>query len=734
MKRLKQILSFTLALHLMMPLAFADEDSGLFDLPGNGAVENPADPVAPPEETPVPETPVVPEPVAPTPVAPPSNGNITDGSEKKVSMILGNKKASVNNTIVELSTPPESIDGRTYLPLRFLAENILGASPNYDAKTKKITIKTELDTAILTLNSKEATVNGKKVAIENAPIVKNGNTLLPLRFFVDHFGLSVSYDAAKKEVVVKEKIRDLNPPVADFEFTLPEFVQGQNIEFIDKSTDADGDQIIAREWYISTNPSVKNSDLSKLVANLPPGEYNVGYRVQSSKRAWSAWVEKPLTYLRNEPPTASNIRLTKSDIGRGEEFDILYTQDNEPWERITNAHWTYRYETIAADKAIKTKPSKLFTAGKYIGTLQLEDAFGNLSEVYEFDINVSNRIVQTQLDFLANGGGKVNTPLENFTNVNFLEHFNNMDSPDYTDNAGLLIMSDSPENVFDYGILYQDTINAQQGRLLTYHVNKIPAPKATGAGIIVIVENVEGNTVNFSLEKTGMKGPSADPLEVGGKVLDTHFSRMSPWETSSIEPGKSKIVYDSRTSINWKPNQLISMLSEFDTTGAVKITVASVGPTTKLEHLGLLTYLPKDQHPRGTFYVTERAATINIPGREPSGILIGKDAGEWVAGTDGITGETVYNKGNYGVEYKLTLNPQEDTLIFVNCRGGAFRGHVGWPDGVNRTISSYGPHDARYIGRIKGGQSTTIRYMLANASASPVKIGFIPASAWAKSF
>ena len=176
------------------------------------------------------------------------------------------------------------------------------------------------------------------------------------------------------------------------------------------------------------------------------------------------------------------------------------------------------------------------------------------------------------------------------------------------------------------------------------------------------------------------------------------------------------------------------MLSEFDVTGTVNISVVAVGPTTKLEHIPTLSYLAKDQHPRGTFPVIERSATIDIPGKEPSGILIGKDASEWVVGTDGITGETVQNRGNYGVEYKLTLNPKEDTLIFVNCRGGAFRGHVGWPDGVNRTVSSYGPHDARFIGRIKGGESTTIRYMLANASASPVKIGFMPESSWSKSF
>lgn len=738
MKKSTKFLALALALNLMVPTAFADGD-GLFDVPVTSeetadqgkenpapAEENPLDP-APQTNTPAPAA----EPEIPAEVPKPAT---TSSEGKRVSMILGKSVALVNGKEVKLGAPAEAMNGRTYLPLRFLSEEILGTSPNYDSKTKQISIKTESASAVLTLNKKEAILNGKKTVLETPPITKNGTTLLPLKFFTDNFGLGVSFDPVKKEVVVKDKIQDLNPPVADFAFSMAQYTQGQKIEFTDKSTDADNDQIINREWYISNNPSLKNSDINKLVENLPPGEYTAYYRVQSSKKAWSEWTSKPFVYLKNEPPTATDIRLTKSDIGRGEEFDIIYTQHNEPWEMITEAIWTYRYETIDASKAITAKPTKLFTSGKYIATLQLKDAYGNLSEVYEIDINVGSRIVQTQMDYLANGAGKVNTPLENFNNANFLEHFSNMGTPVYTDTPGLLIMSDSPENVFDYGILYQDTITAQKGRLLTYHVNKIPAPKSSGAGIIVVVENIDAIPVTFSLEKTGMKGPSTDPLEVGGKVLETHFAANSPWTTATINPGQSKIIYDSRPSSNWKSNQLLSMLSEFDVTGTVKISVIAVGPTTKLEHIPTLSYLAKDQHPRGTFPVIERSATIDIPGKEPSGILIGKDASEWVVGTDGITGETVQNRGNYGVEYKLTLNPKEDTLIFVNCRGGAFRGHVGWPDGVNRTVSSYGPHDARFIGRIKGGESTTIRYMLANASASPVKIGFMPESSWSKSF
>lgn len=728
----KKFLSMILVcLLLMQNFSYADGDP-LFDTtPGDTQTTEPIDgqPAQPTEPLPSTEPTKPTEPARPPVATPPAE---KQEAPKTVRLILGSTKATVDGKEVKLPAAAESVNGRTYLPMRFLAEQVLGASPSFDKKTKQITVKTASTKVTVTLDKKEAIVNGKKVSLEDAPISKNNTTLLPVKFFATHFGLSINYDPTKKEVSIKEKVLDANPPIADFEFVQPSYIQGQQIEIIDKSSDPDADPIVKREFAISTAPAVKDPNINKLLETAAPGDHEIMYRVQNNKKVWSRWTKKTLTLLKNEAPKLSNVSVNKTDIGRGEEFDIIYTQDNEPWEMITETLWTYRHESQDPSKAIPQKPLRFFTAGKYFVTLQLKDAYGNLSEPHELEVNINDRIVQTQLDFLAKGGGFVNTTLENYNGTNYLQLFQNLGDLTFEDKPGLLIMSDSPENVFDYGILYQDTIAAQKGRLLTYHVNKISAPKASGAGVVVIVENVDIVPVNFNLERTGMKGPSPDPHEVGGKVLETHFLANSPWKTTTIDVGRSAIVYDSRADLNWKPNNLISMLSEFETTGSVKITVAAFGPTTKLEHLPLLPYLPRDQHPRGTFNVIERDTAIQVPMREFTSILLGKGESEWVTGIDGITGESVSNRGNYGVEYKITVTPAEDTLIFVNCRGGAFRGFIGWPDGINRTVSSYGPHDARYLGRIPGGQSTTIRYMLANGSASPVQLAFIPRSQWDK--
>ena len=172
------------------------------------------------------------------------------------------------------------------------------------------------------------------------------------------------------------------------------------------------------------------------------------------------------------------------------------------------------------------------------------------------------------------------------------------------------------------------------------------------------------------------------------------------------------------------------MLSEYKTTGKVKITIYSVGPNTGMDHLGLLTYLPKDQHPRGTFNITHRNLAVNVPAEIPTSIVLGGKETEWITGDDGITGETVTNRGNYGVEYRVSMTPGEDTLVFLNARGGPFKGIVGWIDGNPRYVNSYYMSSASYVGKIPAGKTSTMRYMLPNGSSAPVIIGFVPEAQW----
>ena len=59
--------------------------------------------------------------------------------ETMVKLEIGNEKATVNGETKELDVPVFTEQGRTFLPVRFVAE-ALGANVNWDAATKTVTI------------------------------------------------------------------------------------------------------------------------------------------------------------------------------------------------------------------------------------------------------------------------------------------------------------------------------------------------------------------------------------------------------------------------------------------------------------------------------------------------------------------------------------------------------------------------------------------------------------------
>ncbi len=90
-------------------------------------------------------------------------------------------------------------NGRTYIPLRALGDRI-GANIVYNPDTKKIVMIRGDIKVELTLNSKTAIVNGKKIEMDVTPIVKMGHTYLPFRVVGEFLEANVYYDSSTKSV------------------------------------------------------------------------------------------------------------------------------------------------------------------------------------------------------------------------------------------------------------------------------------------------------------------------------------------------------------------------------------------------------------------------------------------------------------------------------------------------------------------------------------------------------
>ena len=127
-------------------------------------------------------------------------------------------KVMVENNLLELSVSPVLENGRTLVPLRAIFEAI-GAEVGWESSTQTITGSQADNIIILQLNNKIATINGKEVELDVAAKAIDGRTLVPVRFIAESLGAEVGWDQESKTVLInstiikEDKAKETKPPV-----------------------------------------------------------------------------------------------------------------------------------------------------------------------------------------------------------------------------------------------------------------------------------------------------------------------------------------------------------------------------------------------------------------------------------------------------------------------------------------------------------------------------------------
>jgi hypothetical protein len=114
-------------------------------------------------------------------------------SRQPVDVLVNSQKVSFAG-----DSGAEVIGGHTYVPLRGVLEK-LGASVNYDDSSRSITATKGSKTVKLPADG-DATVNGKSINLDAPAFVMNGRTMVPLRFMAETFDAQVNYNEADRAV------------------------------------------------------------------------------------------------------------------------------------------------------------------------------------------------------------------------------------------------------------------------------------------------------------------------------------------------------------------------------------------------------------------------------------------------------------------------------------------------------------------------------------------------------
>lgn len=128
----------------------------------------------------------------------------------KISLTIGNTTATLNGENVECDAAPIIRNGRTMLPIRFIAE-ALGADVSWTEQTKTVSVK-KFDFSISLFVggfSAEVTKNGRveKVELDSPSFIENGRTYLPVRFVSENLGAKVDWNGDTQTVTI-ENIRE----------------------------------------------------------------------------------------------------------------------------------------------------------------------------------------------------------------------------------------------------------------------------------------------------------------------------------------------------------------------------------------------------------------------------------------------------------------------------------------------------------------------------------------------
>lgn len=94
---------------------------------------------------------------------------------------------------------------RTMLPIRFIVEN-LGGEVAWNDVAQKVTITKGDLTIEIFVGQDIAFVNGKTVTLDSPAFIENGRTYLPLRFVAENLDASVTWQEDTKQIyIVPEK-------------------------------------------------------------------------------------------------------------------------------------------------------------------------------------------------------------------------------------------------------------------------------------------------------------------------------------------------------------------------------------------------------------------------------------------------------------------------------------------------------------------------------------------------
>lgn len=116
----------------------------------------------------------------------------------------------IDGNIIKTDAAPFIEKDRTFVPIRFIGE-ALNYKVDWNKDKKLVTIKNNDRQILMTIGDTNITVNNEKIKNDVAPLIRKDRTYVPLRFVAENMNLKVNWDGKEKKVIInsqKDNITD----------------------------------------------------------------------------------------------------------------------------------------------------------------------------------------------------------------------------------------------------------------------------------------------------------------------------------------------------------------------------------------------------------------------------------------------------------------------------------------------------------------------------------------------
>ncbi len=260
-----------------------------------------------------------------------------------------------------------------------------------------------------------------------------------------------------------------------------------------------------------------------------------------------------------------------------------------------------------------------------------------------------------------------------------------------------LLFSDSPEMVYENGILYKDIVEGE-GRVFFHHVNGtkntrklaiLMRPVARKGQTRYFKEYKESWNKVRKKELAEKRDKRTKKAKDEGKLPDYSFyQKLSDLPLTTLAQGEylevlSQARNEKQAGARLKPEQLLTGMFDFHVNHPVEIVIMMCDPKEDIENFSQkAAILPMDEHPlRGTYEHADLTYIVKKPlqmkwYQAKALCLADSENGNFLMGTDRTTGRQTQNHGNYGVIYHLlySVAGEHPVQMGINPWGGEFHG------------------------------------------------------------